>query len=69
MTGKMIGKIAVFYEDDYAFVSISDAELLCIGLREEAQKADGKQLLRLIEEARAMAAFQSIQKTRGITLH
>lgn len=59
----------IFFDGDRAFFQLKGDSYICIGSKEEAERADALKLQRMVQESLALGYFMAIEKSRGQTVH
>lgn len=59
----------IYLMGEQCFVDLSKDKMLCIGSKEEVDRADGKQVVELIAQAMAWSQFREIESAQGQTRH
>lgn len=61
--------MTIYIIKDCAFVDLNKGYLLCIGSKEEVEKADAEQIDRMVREAIATSLFRNITSSQGQKLN
>lgn len=59
----------IYVKDRWAFVDLGKGYLLCIGTKDEVEKADRAEIGRMIQEALATSQYHSVKDSQGQRVH